>query len=381
MITVKLLCEFVTNPFGDERKAHELLTEIGGRDLSDAELAGGHFSFEIAFYFVALLAIDASIEDPSVRATFLTQLHDRIRATYAGATSTACLPELVLSPTEREHMNAALRRESPGPEGAEPDVALPTVTKSALFDLIGLRRLFEYRAAISGHGGGDRFLLLARQLLLHCSGRTPDAVVVTTIADLLMANYNIAAEIVTAGLTAVNTREIEGEDCSQPLPLGPGMPDLTGERPVRTCAAGPYLLLLYENLVPIGCKTSLSFKYVLALCDRQNRLPACFVTLENSSSISNVLCVFERSGSHSNYGLLQGHDLCAHDLDEDSDAHSRVHSRVHLGTHSGRDLTQEFIGKGLILLADRFDLGEIDEHALEAPTRRRGWRALFAPAA
>jgi hypothetical protein len=360
LITARLLCEFVTNPFGDERKARELLTEVEGHDLSDAELTSGHFSFEIAFYFVALLAIDAGIDDPAVRITFLKQLHERIRATYARATSTISLADLFLSSTEREQMATALHSKSPAPEGTEPNAESTTkpasVTKSALFDRIGLRRLFEYRAAITGHGGGDRFLLLARQLLLHCSDRAHHAVVVTTIADLLMANYNIAAEVVRAGLAVIDTRETEGEDDSPTLPLGPGMPDLTGKRPVRTCSAGSYLLLFYEDLAPIGGKSSLSFKYVLALCDRTHRLPVSFVTLENSSSISNVLCVFERGGSHSNYGLLQSRD-------------------------AGHDLAREFIGKGLMLLADRFDVGEIEEHALEAPTRRRRWRALFAPAA
>jgi hypothetical protein len=288
MIAAKLLCEFVTNPFGNEGKARELLAEIEGRDLSDAELERGQFSFQIALYFVALLAVEANIADPSVRKTFLSEMHDRIRAFHAGA-----------------------------------DVRVPEVIVS---------RLLEYRDAISGSNPGDSFLILARQVLFHYSGRKHHPVVVATIADLLSANYHIASEIVASGLAVLDTRQSEGEHLSPPLLLGPGMPDLTDRRPIKAYSAGQYLLQLFEDVVPIGRKSRLRFKYVLALCDKRDRLPVCFVTLENSSAIANVLCVFERGGSHSNYGLLQGYNLA-----------------------------QEFMGKGVVLLGDRFELGEMQE--------------------
>jgi hypothetical protein len=288
MIAAKLLCEFVTNPFGNEGKARELLAEIEGRDLSDAELKRGQFSFQIALYFVALLAIEANVADPSVRKTFLSEMHDRIRAFHAGA-----------------------------------DVRVAEVIVS---------RLLEYRDAIGGSNPGDSFLILARQVLFHYSGRKHHPVVVATIADLLSDNYHIASEIVTSGLAVLDTRQSEGEHLSPPLVLGPGMPDLTDRRPIKAYSAGQYLLQLFEDVVPIGRKSRLRFKYVLALSDKRDRLPVCFVTLENSSAIANVLCVFERGGSHSNYGLLQGHNLA-----------------------------QEFMGKGVVLLGDRFELGQMQD--------------------
>jgi hypothetical protein len=288
MIAAKLLCEFVTNPFGNEGKARELLSEIEGRDLSDAELERGQFSFQIALYFVALLAVEANIADPSVRKTFLSEMHDGIRAFHAGAG--VRLPEVIVS------------------------------------------RLLEYRDTISRSNPGDSFLILARQVLFHYSGRKHHPVVVATIADLLSANYSIASEIVASGLAVLDSRQSEGEHLSPPLRLGPGMPDLTDRRPIKAYSAGQYLLQLFEDVVPIGRKSRLRFKYVLALSDKRDRLPVCFVTLENSSAIANVLCVFERSGSHSNYGLLQGYNLA-----------------------------QEFVGKGVVLLGDRFELGEIQD--------------------
>src|SRR5215468_3823869 len=102
MITAKLLCEFTTNPFGNQQKARELLSEIEGRDLSDADLERAEFSFQIAFYFLALLAIEANIADPAAQRTFLFQVHDRIRAFYARTLARFALDQLVVSPIERD---------------------------------------------------------------------------------------------------------------------------------------------------------------------------------------------------------------------------------------------------------------------------------------
>jgi hypothetical protein len=331
MITAKLLCEFVANPFGDERKARELLSEIEGRDLSNAEIERGQFSFQVALHCLALLAIEANVADRSVRTTFLIQMEDRIRAFYARTASSVRFDDFIVSPDERDTINAVLRAESDMPEGG--GASATNVTRLALFDLVNMRRLCEYHDAINRSKDGDGFRVLAQRVLYHYSGRTHHPVVVATIADLLAADYNIVSEIVTSGLAVIDTRRIEGECASPPLLLGPGMPELGDRQPIKAYSAGQYLLLLFANIAPIGRNSRLSFKYVLALCDKRDRLPVCFVTLENSSSISNVLCVFEQSGSHSNYGLVQGHNLL-----------------------------QEFMGKGVVLLADRFELGEIEEH-------------------
>jgi hypothetical protein len=117
------------------------------------------------------------------------------------------------------------------------------------------------------------------------------------------------------------------------------MPDIAKKSPIRIYAAGRYVLLLLENVGPIGAGMTIRFRYVLAVCDERSRRTVCFVTLENSSSISNVLCVFEPNGSHSNYGALQG-----------------------------RNVLNEFIAKGMDLIRDRFELGEVEE--LSPPRRR-----------
>jgi hypothetical protein len=352
MLSTKLLCEFVTNPFGTEQKARELVSKIEGRELSPAELERGEFCFQITFYYLARLAIGANIPERSLQTTLLCQLHERIRAFYASAASTVCLSKLIVSATERDQINAALRRQQGDSEPACDTVSWVATTKPALFDLVGVRRLGEYGEAISRPNAGGRFYALAEQVLFHFGGRRYHPLAITIIADLLSVNYNIASEIVSSALEVVNTRQSENESSFQPLPFDPGMPDLAGRQPSRVYSAGRYVLLLFEDVVPIRRETRLRFRYVLALYDRQEGLPACLVTLEDSSSISNVLCVFERSGWHSNYGSLRGPDLL-----------------------------QEFVGKGMILLDDRFELGEIEEQPVRGQRHRHRWWKPFAAAA
>jgi len=327
VINTSLLREFITNPFGDEQKARELLTEIEGHELSAAELARGEFCFQVAFYFVVLRAIDATIADPSVRKAFLSQLHERLRAFYARDTRPVSCTELAAAPAERERIEVALRQafDEPAPANAIPEPT-PTV-KLALFDLVGMPRLEQYQLL----AGEDRFRALAQLLLLHYGARPYHPMVIDVVADLLAANYTIACEIVGSSLEVINTRRNEREAAPlPPLPLAPGMPDLVDRKPRRAWRVNRYALLLFDDVAPMGGKANLRFRYVLALCDRATRRPLCLVTLENSRSLADILCVFEASGAHSNYGSLQGHG------------------------------PREFMGKAVILLRDRFDLPELE---------------------
>jgi hypothetical protein len=326
VINTSLLREFITNPFGDAQRARELLAEIEGRALSAAEFARGEFCFQVAFYFVALRAVEAIIADSSARKMFLCQLHEKVRAFYARAASPVSLAELPVTSAERDRIEIALRRMpgEPAPTDAASEPA-PTA-QLALFDLVVMPRLEQYQHL----AGEDRFGALAQLLLLHYSGRPYHPVVIEVVADLLATNYIIACEIVGSSLEVINTRRSEREAELPPLPLAPGMPDLVGREPRRAWPAGRYALLLFEDVAPIGGRAALRFKYVLALCEGAEPLPVCLVTLENSRSLANVLCVFEASGAHSNYGSLEGRGL------------------------------REFMGKALILLSDRFDQCEFE---------------------
>jgi hypothetical protein len=211
-----------------------------------------------------------------------------------------------------------------------------------MFDRIGMLRLEQYRQL----AGKDRFGALAQLLLLHYDGRPHHPVVIDVVADLLATNYIIACEIVESSLQVINTWASAREGTLPPLPLGPGVPDLVGREPRRAWPAGCHTLLLFEDVAPIGARAGWRFRYVLALCEGAARQPLCLVTLENSRSLANILCVFENSGAHSNYGSLEGRGL------------------------------REFMGKALILLRDRFDLQEFEN--VRADGHRR-WRPRLLP--
>src|SRR6476620_7940300 len=81
--SIKLLCEFLTNPFGNVEQARELLSQIESRSINDTELERGEFCFQIAFYFLACLAIAAHITDPISQKSCINRLYDRVRRFYA----------------------------------------------------------------------------------------------------------------------------------------------------------------------------------------------------------------------------------------------------------------------------------------------------------
>lgn len=331
-VSVNLLCEFLTNPFGNVQRARELLSQIEGRSLTDAELERGQFCFQIAFLFLACLAITAHMENSIIQKSCINRLYDRVRGFYARTGSTAKFSDVVVSASERDQFVAGLRELLEKTDEEHGDISRVTMTKLGLFDLVGLRRLCEYHGAMGPPDFRHAFYLVAEQLLLHYGGKKYHPALVAMIADLLSANYNILSKIVVSGLCAVNPRRTEHEETFESMPLGPSMPDLTKTRPSRIYLAGEYLLLLVEDVAPIGAGGGMWFRYVLAACDRRRKRPVCFVTLENSSSISNVLCVFEPNGSHSNYGALRG-----------------------------RNVLQEFMAKGMHLIGQRVELGEIEE--------------------
>jgi hypothetical protein len=345
--STKLLCEFLTNPFGDAQQAREFLSQIEGRSVSDAELDRGEFCFQIAFYFLACLAITAHIDDPLVQKGCINRLYDRVRGYYGHTGSTAKFSDLIVAAAERDQFIAGLRELSEKTGEGHDDPARMSMTKLGLFDLVGLRRLCEYHRVMGPPNFQLTFYLVSEHLLLHYGGKKYHPAVVAVIADLLSANYNVLSRLVVSSLRATEAPSGEHvaappaapESCFESIPLVPGMPDIAGKPPSRTYSAGQYVLLLVEDVGPIGAGGPIRFKYILAVCDQRNRRPLCFVTLENSSSISNVLCVFEPNGSHSNYGTLQGHNVM-----------------------------QEFIAKGIDLIRDRFDLGEVEELS---PRRRR----------
>jgi hypothetical protein len=126
----------------------------------------------------------------------------------------------------------------------------------------------------------------------------------------------------------------------KPISFSPSMPDITKKQPSNIYSAAPYTLFLVSDIAPIGGGDILKYPYAMAVFDNRISAPVCFVTLENSPFSSNVLCVFEPDGKHSNYGPL-----------------------------SGPDLKQNFITRALDLVRERFRLDRIEEMRSGAPSR------------
>jgi hypothetical protein len=330
MTSTMLLCNFCTNPFGNEQKARELLSVIENRSVSDVEFERGLFCFQIASFFLARLAVATHIEDSSLRKILLDQLHDQAREFFARSNSRIEFSDFVTSPAELDEPTPSVQQRLDDADGMPVDAPWRGSTKLELFDLVSSRRLREYEHAMGQPGSSHKFYFVANQVLFHYDQKRYHPLAVLMIADVLLANYNSVSKMIDSGLHAINTPQTE--DVFQYLPLSASMPDLTRKRPSKIYLAGRYVLPLVENVGPIGGASTIRFRYVLAVCEKWRNLPLCLVTLEDSFSVSNVLCVFEQDGSHSNYGCLRDHNLL-----------------------------HEFIHKGMRLISDRFDIGESKE--------------------
>ena len=292
------------------KKSAKLLSEIDNRPLSDAELREVVFCFQIAFYFLACLAITARIEDASLQKKSIDQLNDRIRAFYARSD--------VAGSVLRAHRISSRTRSI---HCRSPPAARPTWRDPELTPLRRRQRCWHC-LILSLHIAFANTSMQSATRIIHVnftSSRNRSfftmarkqyrPAAVAAIADLLAVNYNTVSAIVATGLRAVDAPQTEDEDALAPMPLTPRMPDVTEKRPSKIYLAGMYVLRLVEDVGPVGGGDIIRYRYVLAVCDRRESLPLCLVTLEDSSSISNVLGVFEHDGSHSNYGTLRGRNL------------------------------------------------------------------------
>ena len=291
---IHLLFDFLTNPFGNVDHARELLSQIERGSIDDTKLERGTFCFQIAFYFLACLAIAAHVDDPSLQKRWIHRLYDRVRNFYAGADLTAKFTDLIVAASERAQFGPGFRELLDKAGEKHGDISQAVITKLGFFDLVGVRRLHEYHVVLGLPDSPLRFYLVAGQLLLHYGGKGYDTAVVAVIADLLSANYDILSKIVLSGLGSVHTRDADDEETFAPLPLDQNMPDIAGKQPSKVYLAGTYLLLLVENVGPIGAQGAIRFRYVLAACDRRSELPLCFVTLEELRLRSRMSFVYSK---------------------------------------------------------------------------------------
>jgi hypothetical protein len=208
--SINLLCKFLVNPFGNVEQARELLSQIESRSIDDAELQRGEFCFQIAFYFLACLAIAAHVDDPVSQRSCLNQLYDRVRGFYARADVTVKFSGFIVAEAEHDQFVTGLRELLEKTGEKHGDISRAVMTKLGIFDLIGLRRLHEYHGVLGLPNSPLRFYLVAERLLLHYGAKRYHPVVVAVITDLLSANYNYIQVALSGLVRSIHeTREPE----------------------------------------------------------------------------------------------------------------------------------------------------------------------------
>src|SRR5258708_34416118 len=106
MIITRVLCEFATKPFPDETQGRNILSSIEGRRISNQEFARAEFCFQIAFYFVAWLAITEKIQDSSQQRNTVDDLQRQMRDFFANASSGIKLSDFIVDPAEQQQFVA-----------------------------------------------------------------------------------------------------------------------------------------------------------------------------------------------------------------------------------------------------------------------------------
>ena len=108
--SIDLLCGFLANPFGNAQQAREFLSLIEDRSLCDAELERGEFCFQIAFYFLARLAITVHVQDSLIRTSCTDRLDNRVRELYDRTSLRAKLSDFIVSSAERDQLVTQRRK-------------------------------------------------------------------------------------------------------------------------------------------------------------------------------------------------------------------------------------------------------------------------------
>jgi hypothetical protein len=343
MIDASTLCEFVVNPFPDEKQAREVLATIEGRKLTEVDFARGVFCFQISLYFLAWLAISKSSE-VSLKKNAIDELHDQLRAFYSEDRnrSKVKFSDFIISPAEQNHLAAMLREKLNKSEDIPVDTSGLTTTKLTLFDLVGNHRLQEYYDAMA-RPNLHEFYFVAERVLFHYGAKQFHSVPVMIVANILLGNYAIATSLVAS---TAKTQDAVWDDRSETdaIPFSPSLPDITTREPLKVYTDGRHTLFLVDDVAPLGGGDFVKYKYALAVFDGLRNLPVCFITLESSALVSNALCVFEMDGSRSNYGSLPN-----------------------------TNQMQEFVNNGIKLVKERFALGDLREMSSK-PEKRPWWK-------
>lgn len=98
----------------------------------------------------------------------------------------------------------------------------------------------------------------------------------------------------------------DGEPSIEELMVFTNAPDLKGKRPFDQYKVGQYIIVFFEDLVPIGARlgvpTIVRYVYVAAVLENTFAPPLFWVALESGVTDSAFLCVGSFDGNRENYG-------------------------------------------------------------------------------
>lgn len=114
--------------------------------------------------------------------------------------------------------------------------------------------------------------------------------------------------------------ETSGEEVGQGMEgitVTGSMPDLTGKIPVRMYEQGDWLLMLYEDLLPLVARGDakhalMSYELAMVAFNKPAKVPVMMVTLEKGIGGQLFYCKFRKNGQHVNVG--SGESARDHDV-------------------------------------------------------------------
>jgi hypothetical protein len=197
MIITRVLCEFATKPFPDDRQARNILISIEGRDISNPEFARALFCFQIAFYFLAWLAITEEIQDSSLQRNTIDDLQRQMREFFANASSRIKVADFIVDPAEQQQFVAFMCQQLGESDPSQIDISVLTTSKATVFDLVSPVRLRDYYDAMA-QPNLHKFYVVAERVLFHWGAKKYQPVPVMVLANLLLGNYGLACKVVTS---------------------------------------------------------------------------------------------------------------------------------------------------------------------------------------
>lgn len=357
LMVVKALFEFVTEGNAATKGfIEDLIPSVTSSRATREQIERVEFCLQIADYFLAWKALNEMIREAPLKKAAIEELHDKIREFYESDRSRVRVINFIVSPEEIERF-VSMVRTNIRDQAAPVNIGELTSSKLTIFDTVAVERLRQYGAKTAG-SGGERLGEVAGLVISHALGGKVDtaraSVPRSILGNVLLGNYTVAQEIVARtkdlrgdrGVSSATNPQNPGhgkiarDAPASPIPFSPSLPDITKKNPMTTFSDGDYTMFIIEDVDPMGGGGFIKYQYVAALFRRN--VPVCFVTLERSSVISNVLCVFENDGTRSNHGQL-----------------------------NESNLAQEFMARSKELMRQRFAIGDLKE--VQRQQERRPW--------